>query len=76
MRPTTFLGCCLLVTVAGLCRFALGQERAIINNSDSPHSKLRSVDLSDVRWTNGFWQQKFDLVKEVTIPSTCSSLRG
>ena len=68
MRPTTFLGCCLLVTVAGLCRFALGQERAIINNSDSPHSKLRSVDLSDVRWTNGFWQQKFDLVKEVTIP--------
>ena len=68
MRPMTLLSCCLLVAVAGLCRFALGQERAIINNSTSPHSKLRSVNLSDVRWTDGFWKQKFDLVNDVTIP--------
>ena len=47
---------------------ALGQECGIINNSASPHSTLRSVDLDEVRWTAGFWKQRFDLVKDVTIP--------
>ena len=44
------------------------QQRAIINNGGSPHSELRCVDLTDVQWTGGFWKQKFDLVKDVTIP--------
>ena len=52
-----------LVAVAGLCRFVSAQERAIINNSHSEHSQLRSVNLSDVRWTDGFWKQKFGLVQ-------------
>ena len=47
---------------------AVGQQHGIINNSASPHSRLRSVDLDDVRWTDGFWKQKFDLVGSVTIP--------
>jgi len=47
---------------------AAAQECGIINNSTSPYSKLRSVDLDQVRWTGGFWKQKFDLVKNVTIP--------
>ena len=47
---------------------AIAQERAIINNAKSPHSRLRSVDLDDVKWTDGFWAGKFTLVKDVTIP--------
>ena len=50
------------------CSTALGQERGIINNSNSPHSKLRSVDLSDVRWTDGFWADQFQKNREVTLP--------
>ena len=65
-----------LVAMAGLCRFAPGQERAIINNGQSPHSMLRSVDLSDVRWTDGFWKQKFDLVRNVTIPKMWEYYNG
>ena len=59
-----------------LCRSVPAQERAIINNSQSPHSKLRSVDLSDVRWTDGFWPQKFDLVRTVTIPKMWEYYNG
>jgi DUF1680 family protein len=57
-----------MLAAAAICRFALGQQHAIINNGQSPHSRLRSVDLSDVHWTDGVWKQKFDLVKDVTIP--------
>ena len=57
-----------LVAITGFGRSAPAQERAIINNSQSPHSKLRSVDLFDVRWTDGFWKQKVDLVRDETIP--------
>lgn len=51
-----------------MCCIATAQESGIINNSTSPHSKLRSIDLDQVRWTGGFWKQKFNLVKDVTIP--------
>ncbi len=61
----------IIANVSLLCSLLAGdanaQDRAIINNRQSPYSKLRSVDLSDVRWTEGFWKQKFDLVKDVTI---------
>jgi len=67
MKRTTLFSCCLLVAVAGLCRIALAQQRAIINNAKSPHSALRSVDLADVKLTGGFWAEKFDLVAEKTL---------
>ncbi len=47
---------------------ATAQQRGIIDNGSSPHTRLRSVDLCDVHWTGGFWKQRFDLVKDVTIP--------
>ena len=57
-----------LLVLAGAGGALFGQERGPIHNGRSPASRLRSVDLADVRWTGGFWKQKFDLVKDVTIP--------
>ncbi|MBD3266605.1 hypothetical protein GF373_08040, partial [bacterium] len=47
----------------------LAQGQGITDTSDSPHVKLRSVDLGDVRWTSGFWYDKFHLAHTVTIPT-------
>jgi uncharacterized protein len=55
---------------------AFGQERGIINKRTSPHSRLQSVDLDHVRWTGGFWKDKFELVKEVTIPEMWDYFNG
>ncbi len=55
---------------------ALGQECGIINNSASPHSMLQSVNLNEVCWTAGFWKQRFDLVKDVTIPKMWTYFNG
>ncbi len=43
-------------------------NRGIINTSGSPYRKLRSVDLTSVKWTEGFWADRFKQCQKVTIP--------
>jgi DUF1680 family protein len=31
--------------------------------------KLRSVDIDDVKWTEGFWAERFELCHEVMVPN-------
>lgn len=40
----------------------------VINTSQSPYSALRSVSLGAVRWTPGFWGDRFQQCAEVTLP--------
>ena len=42
--------------------------RGVTNTSASPHVKLKSVDLDDVKWTRGFWAERFELCRRVMIP--------
>ena len=44
------------------------RDRGLIANRRSPHCKLRSVDLSAVRWTRGFWAQRFRQCHDITLP--------
>jgi DUF1680 family protein len=44
------------------------QDCGIIKNQDSPHAKLKSVNLNDVRWTGGFWADRFAVTRDVTLP--------
>jgi hypothetical protein len=40
---------------------------AIVKNQSSPHARLRSVDLTSVRWTEGFWAQQYAQANEVSL---------
>ena len=40
----------------------------LTHTSSSPYVKLKSVNIGDVKWTEGFWAEKFDLVLNTTIP--------
>lgn len=44
------------------------QNKGLVANSNSPYSKLRSVGLQDVQWTNGFWKEQFDVETKNTLP--------
>ncbi len=44
------------------------RDYGIIKNLDSPYAKLKSVDLKDVRWTDGFWAGRFAQTRDVTLP--------
>ncbi|MFC2113440.1 glycoside hydrolase family 127 protein [Bacteroidota bacterium] len=44
------------------------QERGIINNSKSPHVQLKSINMGDCIWTEGFWADKFKICEESMVP--------
>lgn len=43
-------------------------QRGVVANANSPHARLKALDLEEVRWTGGFWKERFDLVHKTTIP--------
>lgn len=62
-RTTTLLAAWLLVALVG------GAGRGVVDTSASPHVRLRSIDLDAARWTSGFWHDRFEQCRSVTIPS-------
>ncbi len=48
----------------------------VVANLNSPYAKLKTLDLSEVRWTGGFWAERFDLVRKNTIPVMWDALHN
>lgn len=44
------------------------QSRGIINNQSSPNVRLKSIDIGDCQWTEGFWADKFEVCEKSMIP--------
>ncbi|MFN7931795.1 MAG: glycoside hydrolase family 127 protein [Bryobacteraceae bacterium] len=61
---------CLALPALALIALPLAaQSRGIVANTASPHIKLKALDLDDVRFTEGFWAQRFDVVHRHTLPT-------
>lgn len=58
---------CLLIGCLSAGMIA-GRNRGVIDTSESPYAKLRSVDLDAVTWNGGFWGSRFDQVRDVGLP--------
>ena len=67
--------CVLAVAVCARVGTVCGGDRGITDTSASPHVKLRSVGIGDVRWTRGFWAERFDLCHKVMIPNMWQLLK-
>jgi len=48
--------------------FISAQDKGLVANANSPFTKLQSVNLQDVTWTNGFWKEQFDVATQSTLP--------
>ena len=57
----------LIVCLSGNCVRA--GERGLTNTWASNHVRLRSVDIDAIRWTDGFWAERFELCRKVMIPN-------
>ena len=55
---------------------ASSQQYGIIDNSESPHVKLKAIGIGDCRWTSGFWGDKHKQCEEVMVPYMGSVLKG
>lgn len=64
-----------LCVMAAAC-LAQAQDRGIVNNARSPHGTLRSIDIGDCQWTEGFWADKYKLCEDVMVPHMGTLLKG
>ena len=65
MVRTLFCGLIFMVCIQHLT----AQERSLTNTSKSKYSQLRSVDMGEVQWTNGFWAGRFQVCKDSMVPN-------
>ena len=54
----------------------LDKHKGIVNTMNSPQVKLKSIDIGECRWTEGFWAQKFKQAEEVMVPYMGTLLKG
>jgi DUF1680 family protein len=59
----------LLAVIFCLAGIVTGADKGITNTSKSPYVKLRSIDIDSVRWTDGFWADRFRWCHEIVIPN-------
>lgn len=48
---------------------AVAQTKGLVNNDASPYAKLHTVGLGDVKWTKGFWAERFDVCRQNMLPA-------
>lgn len=60
----------IIVILTLLCSLPAGaQDNGLVNTSHSAHVKLSNVDMGDVRWTRGFWAERFQVCKDAMVPN-------
>ena len=59
-----------------ISNISLAQQKGIIDNSESPFVKLKSINIGDCKWTEGFWADKFKICEKNMIPYMGSLLCG
>ena len=64
----------LMAVACGGIAGAIG--RGVADTSASPHVRLRSLDMDAVRWTDGFWAERFELCRGVMIPAVQRALEN
>jgi DUF1680 family protein len=47
--------------------FLNGQDHALVNTMKSPYARLSGVDMDDVKWTNGFWAERFAVCRDSMV---------
>ena len=46
-----------------LAPLVLAAERGVVDTTASPFAQIRTVGLGEVRWTDGFWADRFELCR-------------
>lgn len=56
-----------LMALAAMSMGGFAQEKGLLNTSASKFAVLQNTDLSAVRWTDGFWGERFGVFRDTMI---------
>lgn len=67
MNLENFTGSAVIVFL--LCAVgSTAQDKSLVNTSASRFAKLSPVNMTDVRWTTGFWAERFHICEQSMVP--------
>lgn len=52
------------------------QDKSLVNTSASLHARLSPVNMTDVRWTGGFWAERFQVCATSMVPHMMAMYRN
>ncbi|MEN6454964.1 MAG: glycoside hydrolase family 127 protein [Prolixibacteraceae bacterium] len=53
-----------------------GQDKSLVNTSASRHARLSPLNMTDVRWTGGFWAERFQVCATNMVPHMMAMYRN
>ncbi len=65
---TTLISCSLASTYA--------QDNAYVDATENASVKARGITMGDVKWTDGFWKDRFDMVMPNLVPAQYKYFMG
>src|SRR5262249_50961953 len=57
-------------------RAAAPPDRGLTDTSSIPYVVVRSVSLADVKWTRGFWADRFETCRRSALPNLGRIIEG
>jgi len=75
MKTVTLLQLFFMARVLAVSH-AWAADQPVVDDQHSPFAQVRSVGLSEVRWTAGFWADRYELCRTVMIPSLERLMQG
>lgn len=52
------------------------QQKAYIGSGESSIAKVQGLDMGSVKWTDGFWKERFDMTLEAVAPAQYDYFMG
>lgn len=68
ISPRTLFGPLLVVAGLAATPIVRAGERGLIDTTRSPSAKMYMTDLADVKWTEGFWAERFEVCRTTMVP--------
>lgn len=59
----------LALTLIAGCTAVSAQQKGLTDTSASKYAKMCGTDIGSIKWTNGFWADRFDVCKDTMILS-------
>ncbi len=65
-----------LIFILAAVQFSLFAASGVVDTTTSPFAKIQTVGLSEAKWTDGFWADRFELCQTQMVPSMGRLMEG
>src|SRR6202012_6215212 len=66
----------IILLIIGTASSLLAAGSGIADTTSSLHAMLRPVGMEGVKWTDGFWADRFELCRTQMVPSMARLMEG